>query len=104
MRPVFTSLLLVFSLSSPAQNKYTLSGYIRDSLSGETLIGASVLISGQTKGIASNGYGFYSITLPEEAYTVSVSVTGSQPLDSLIGLTGNREINFNLLQRAMMQE
>lgn len=87
-----------------SQSKFTLSGYVRDSLSGETLIGASVVISGQSKGIVSNAYGFYSITLDAGTYTVATTFTGYLPFDSVIVLDRNTEINFNLLQRAMLQE
>lgn len=104
MKSFLTLLLLLCFLVSGAQNKFTLSGYVRDSLSGETLIGASVLISGQSKGIVSNAYGFYSITLDEGTYTVASTFTGYLPLDSVIVLNKNTVVNFNLLQRSMLQE
>lgn len=103
MRNIFFLLLLI-SFSSEAQNKYTLSGYVRDSLSGETLIGASVVINGQSKGITSNQFGFYSITLSEGNVSVYVSFTGYQPFDTTIDLNSNKEISFSLLQRALMEE
>ncbi|HUQ65162.1 MAG TPA: TonB-dependent receptor, partial [Flavitalea sp.] len=92
------------SFVSWSQNKYTLSGYVRDSLSGETLIGASVTITTQSKGIISNAYGFYSLTLDEGTYIVSATFTGYLPLDSIIVLNKNTVVNFNLLQRALLQE
>ena len=95
---------MLFSFVSWSQNKYTLSGYVRDSLSGETLIGASVTLSGKQNGIISNTYGFYSITLDEGTYTVSATFTGYLPLDSVIILNRNTEVNFNLLQRALLEE
>ena len=58
---LFFLLLLGFCVS--AQNKYTISGYARDVQNGETLIGATITISGNVKGITTNQYGFYSITL-----------------------------------------
>ena len=97
-------MLLLFSFVSWSQNKYTLSGYVRDSLSGETLIGASVTVNGQAKGIASNSYGFYSITLDEGTYTVSATFAGYLQLDSVINLNRNTEMNFNLLPRTMLEE
>ena len=104
MKTFLTLSLLVYSFVSWSQNKYTLSGYVRDSLSGETLIGASVTLSGQAKGIVSNTYGFYSITLDEGTYTVSATFTGYLPLDSVIVLNSNTQINFSLLQRALLEE
>jgi TonB dependent receptor/CarboxypepD_reg-like domain/TonB-dependent Receptor Plug Domain len=100
-------LLLIFCLAalfSSAQNKYTISGYIRDSLSGETLIGASIIINGQGKGVNSNQYGFYSITLPEGTYPISVSFVGYHLQQSSITLTQNTVLNFSLLQRSVLQE
>jgi hypothetical protein len=64
--------LLVFS-----QSKITLNGYVRDSLSGELIIGASITVNRagvqQPKGVSSNQYGFYSITLEPGTYTISVT-------------------------------
>ena len=37
------------ALCATAQEKFTLSGYVRDSLSGETLIGATVSVNGHGK-------------------------------------------------------
>jgi len=104
MRSICIFFLLAASLISSAQNKYTISGYVRDSLSGETLIGSSVSISGQGKGITSNQYGFYSITLPQGRYTVAASFTGYGSEGLEIDLNGSKEIDFSLLQRSMMQE
>jgi hypothetical protein len=54
--------LLVFSQNKTgaAPGKVTLNGYVRDSLSGELIIGATITINGQGKGVTSNQYGFYS--------------------------------------------
>ena len=41
-----------------AQKKYTISGYAKDVQNGETLIGASITIKGNARGVASNQYGF----------------------------------------------
>jgi hypothetical protein len=91
-------------VQAAAQEKFTLSGYVRDSLSGETLIGATVTISGLGKGIASNQYGFYSITLPRGTYTVIASFTGYQPQPIDITLDKNIQHNFSLSQKAVLQE
>ena len=47
----FILLFLLCSVTGIAQNKYTISGYIKDSLNGETLIGATIAVQGQTKEI-----------------------------------------------------
>lgn len=102
MKYLFLFLCLLGSLFSVSQNKYTLSGYIKDSLSGETMIGASISFNG--KGVTSNQYGFYSITLPKGAYQVVASFAGYQPQQISINLDSSFQLNFQLLQRSVLQE
>lgn len=55
----------------------TLSGYIKDARTGESLIGASIYIPASGTGIFSNNYGFYSITVPAaDAIDLQVSYVG----------------------------
>jgi len=79
MRKVFCTLLIfLFTVSVYSQNallsgRMVLNGYIRDSLSGETIIGASITVNGKSKGVSSNLYGFYSLTLGQGSYEISIS-------------------------------
>ena len=47
-----------------AQEKYTISGEIRESRTGETMIGAVVFLAGTPYGATTNTFGYYSITAP----------------------------------------
>ena len=87
-------LLITATLFVNAQEKFTISGFIKDSLSGETLIGANLGIKSATKSIITNGYGFYSITLPRGTYLVNASYIGYQSKETIIELNGNREMNL----------
>lgn len=70
-----TLLILPFGLT--AQTRHTVSGTIRDSASGETLIGASVLLLEQPQSaVLSNAYGFYSINAVAGEYHLVISFTG----------------------------
>jgi len=91
-------------LNAMSQTRYTLSGYARDSLSRETLIGASVTIQGQDRGVNTNTYGFYSITLPEGRYNITVSFVGYLPVEKQVELNGNVEVDFALLARASLSQ
>jgi hypothetical protein len=69
-------LMLILSVSSYAQQKkYTISGTVKEKSSGETLIGAIVKIK-DAGGTVTNEYGFFSITIPEGEYDLSVSYLG----------------------------
>lgn len=101
------SLVFLFVLSSVtalSQNKYTISGYIKDSLNGETLIGATIAVQGQTKGINSNLYGFYSITLDEGKYILICTFIGYRIKAVSIDLKSDTKINFDVLPKSYLAE
>jgi hypothetical protein len=97
-------LLLLFiccySISGLAQDKFTLNGYIRDSVSGESLIGANLSIRSEGKGVSTNQYGFYSITLKNGTYQLAASFVGYQPKVWTINLTDNKSLNILLVPNA----
>ncbi|HEY4107864.1 TonB-dependent receptor [Puia sp.] len=67
----------LFPLLSIAQIRHTISGTVRDSSSGETLIGASIVLLEKTHSAQlSNSYGFYSLSAPEGRYRLIVSFAG----------------------------
>jgi outer membrane receptor protein involved in Fe transport len=69
-----TLLLCFFSVATHAQDKGHISGSVIDAENGETIIGASVGISGTTKGAATDLDGNYSIrNLEEGTYSITVS-------------------------------
>ncbi len=104
MKTLLCLLILLGSLHSTAQKQYTISGYITDGESGETLIGATVQVKGTVQGTATNPYGFYSITLPEKEYTLLVSYAGFARQERRIVLRENLEENFNLETDAAILE
>ena len=101
---LFLLLLIMVPFFIKAQNRFTISGFIKDSLNGETLIGASIAVQGKTKGISSNQYGFYSITLEEGEYIFISSYIGYQPKILQIKLDGNKQLNFNLLPKIFLSQ
>lgn len=94
-------LLPVFAFS---QKKHTLSGYVKDAQNGETLIGASVSIDGKTKGISSNQYGFYSLTLTEGKYKIAATYAGFQSMVVWVDLKEDVELNFELSPKNLLAE
>ncbi|MFT4023374.1 MAG: TonB-dependent receptor [Flavihumibacter sp.] len=100
---VLTGLLVLFAVPAAAQRRYTLSGYVKDSLTGENLIGASVSVDGKAA-VSTNSYGYYSLTLPEAGYEISISFTGYQPLYFSVALTRNIDGNRFLSPRITAAE
>ncbi len=89
-------LLCGCTISTFAQEKFTLSGYLKDSDTGETLIGASVFIQELGTGTTSNEYGFYSISIPEGTYTIDFTYIGFSTKTETISLTENIKLDIEM--------
>lgn len=84
------SILFIHAQSS------TLSGTVNDKESGETVIGATIFFPSIKKGVTTNEYGFYSITVPSGKYTV-VCRSAEFPEDTVVlDLSSSITHNFNL--------
>jgi hypothetical protein len=81
---------------STAQDKVSLSGYIKDGKNGESLIGATVQKLGTTQGAITNEYGFYSITLPKGTHTIVATYIGYNPTTFVIDLQKNTIKNIEV--------
>ncbi len=107
-RAILASLLCLFIIQAGrAQNEpqYTLSGYIKDSSSGEELLYANVLEPTTSAGATTNLYGFYSLTLPAGQYELTFTYLGFQPLTRAITLSADTELNVELTpSSAILQE
>ncbi len=103
-------LLLLFSFSLAAllpvssQTKYTISGFVREQGSRESLIGVNVYIPGSTTGTSTNQYGFYSLTLPEsDSVTLAFSFVGYQAVVRMLSLRKNNELNVDLTAGTLLE-
>ncbi len=68
--------------AAAAANLASMSGFVYDSDSKETLIGATVFITGTKKGTYTNKAGFYSITdIKPGTYTIRVTYVGYKKLE-----------------------
>jgi hypothetical protein len=87
------------------QEKFTISGTITDSNTGETLIGATVTIEEMpSTGTISNAYGYYSLTLPSGQYNAVVSYIGFQTVYYPIDLSKDIRADFELVTEAKTLE
>ena len=55
---------------------YTISGYVFDKNNGEKLIGATVFCRYNKRGTATNDYGFFTLTLPEDSLHLEIRYVG----------------------------
>jgi len=88
--------IILFFSNAYAQEKYTLSGYVKNMESGEVLNGASIQIKESDNGTVSNEYGFYSITLIKGTYVFTISYVGMESVEKTIELNTNRKLDFEI--------
>ncbi|MGM9511683.1 TonB-dependent receptor [Larkinella sp. GY13] len=71
--------LLLIGQHAVAQPKLTLNGYVRNTVNGEGLIGASVQVKSQPVGVITNSYGYFSLTQLSRSDTLLIRSIGFQP-------------------------
>ena len=86
------------------QDRQTLSGYITDANTNETLIGVNVIFPDLQLGVITNEYGFYSITVPKGFHAVVISYLGFENLNTSIDLETDLTQNFELVETALALE
>ncbi len=96
MRPHLLLAFLIAAFGLHAQQTFTVSGYVNDSTSGESLIGASIFIKEIQKGVSTNTYGYYSVTLAEGSYTFITRYIGYSQQDRTIDLRADVKMNIDL--------
>lgn len=90
-------LFLFLSILSFSQEKFTLSGHIKDEASGEELINATIYINEIKSGVQTNLYGYYAIVLSAGIYTVEVSYLGYNQSTKRVDLSSsNVKLNIEL--------
>ncbi|MEO1262832.1 MAG: TonB-dependent receptor [Bacteroidota bacterium] len=88
--------LLLFAADGMAQEKFTLSGHVRDASNGEELIGANIFIEKLGTGTSTNVYGFYSLPIPADDYRLSFSYLGYQQQTVEISLSADQKLDIEL--------
>ena len=92
------------SQSVAQQDQVTLSGYINDGSSGETLIGATAYLKESGVGATSNEYGYYSISVPPGNYTVEYAYLGFVSTIKKIDLNTDKKVDIELNEESEIIE
>ena len=101
----FTYFLLLISLFASAQERVTISGYVKEAGSQEQLPGVNVYIRDTPYGAVTNTYGFYSLTVPAaDSATLSFSFVGYDRTERRIGLSKNLQVNIFLAAARQLDE
>ena len=85
-----------FILLNYQKRMFTISGTVQDAQTGESLIGANIIINNSATGTISNSYGFYSLSLPENTYNIAFRCIGFNTIKESINLDKNIQIIVSL--------
>ncbi len=93
---LLATLLLLAGDSAFGQKNVSVSGTITDATTGESILGANVVVKEIGRGVSSNIYGFYSLSVPPGDYTLIYSFIGYQNIEKIVALTEDQSINVEL--------
>lgn len=99
MKKILTFFTLFLSLNLLAQEKVTISGYLKDAGNGEALIGATVSKLGTNIGATTNEYGFYSLSILKGKHTFLIQYNGYEALIKEFDLKNNQTLNFEMKEK-----
>lgn len=99
----FVFLFILIPVALHAQ-KVSISGYMRDSASGESLISGTIYVKEIGVGAQTNAYGFYSVSVPPGSYTVIFSYVGYATITKSMELIASRTYNVEMQSQLTMKE
>lgn len=97
-------LLLLLLPSLCFSQKFTVSGYVKDASTGESLIGAAILNRKTLQGTSANTHGFYSITLQSDSLRLAYSFVGYTPVELKLSLKRDTSIDVTLVSAITLDE
>ena len=101
------ALVAVLSAAAQPRGTATVSGYITDLSSSETLIGAGVLLDNGARvpvGAVTNPYGYYTLSIPKGDVRLQFSYVGYESQMRRFSLQRDTVINITLAPSAVLSE
>ncbi|MEM9717835.1 MAG: TonB-dependent receptor [Bacteroidota bacterium] len=87
----------VYSIGSfSASTAPSVAGYVRDSRTGEALVGASVFIQSPPTGTLTDNFGYYVLNLPRGAHELIYTYVGKKEARRNIDLQGEGQLDVEL--------
>jgi len=95
--------IILYQLEPPPI-RFTISGVVIDSISGEPLISAYVFDGVSGKGTMTNNYGYYNLNLPSGNIQLQTSYVGYAIKNISVRLLQNEIIHLRLIQNSLLKE
>ncbi|MBL7856662.1 MAG: TonB-dependent receptor [Cyclobacteriaceae bacterium] len=82
--------------TSNLQGSASIAGYVRNALTGEPVIGASIFVENPVIGVGTDAFGYYSITLPKGRHTLNIKSIGIKPAQRQIMLYSDGKLDIEV--------
>jgi hypothetical protein len=89
------NIVYVIGIKGGSSSSAVISGYVRDATSGEPLSSATVAVEGG-KVVSTDGFGFYSITVPKGRHILKISSVGMKELIRQVNVQGNGKLEMEM--------
>jgi hypothetical protein len=87
------------SKNTPRAGKSVVSGYVRNSNSGEPVINASVFVDKLNTGVTTDQYGYYTFTVPPGNHVFNVQATGMRDAKFHVVVYGEGKLDMELKEQ-----
>lgn len=90
---------IVINIGTPGKNEgntATITGYMKNSDTGEPVIGGNIYISERSMETSSNSIGYYKITLPTGSQTLNFTCIGMLPVKRSINLFSDGRLDIEM--------
>ncbi|WP_326981510.1 TonB-dependent receptor [Chryseobacterium sp. MYb264] len=92
-----TTMAIFLSVFSYAQSTYSINGVVKDKDSGELISGAVITVKEVPEiSIKTNEYGFYSLSLPENDYTLIINYSKHHEISKEVHLDATKRMDWDL--------
>lgn len=89
------NIVYAIGIKGGSSTSAVISGYVRDATSGEPLSSATVAVEGG-KVVSTDGFGFYSITVPKGRHILKISSVGMKELIRQVNVQGNGKLEMEM--------
>lgn len=79
---------------------YSMRGKVYEANSNQPLLGATIVVDGENKGVVTDHEGKYSFSLPEGIYRLRITAVGKLPTIRSVTLDSDSEIDFEMYEHA----
>lgn len=93
---IILSLIVLFSFTGAFAQNGIIKGFVYDKANGEPMVFTNVLLLGTKLGVQTDVNGYFSISVPEGAYTIFTSLIGYDTLKVAVTVKSGQVVNKKL--------